>query len=333
MSGPASEGAPPAPPAASRAAARAGGPGRAALWAQAAESGSVLGMRFVQLLYRVFGRRAARLAVWPAALYFAAADRGGRRAHFRYVEALRNDAGEAVHPPATFWTLVRHLHEFGVNLFDRMIAWGGGLDDIRFLHRGSEHLFRLADEGRGAILIGSHLGSFDMMRLLAGRHGLIVNVLMYTRNAERITSFLRRLDPGSQVRVIALDPSSTRTAFEIRECLARGEFVGILGDRVWPGDREVRPISFLGRPAPFSLRPFLLAGVLGAPLLYAVCVRRGDSTYEAAVEPLHRGGTIPRAERRSLAAAWQRRYVARLEEGCRDTPRQWFNFYDTWSGA
>jgi predicted LPLAT superfamily acyltransferase len=282
-------------------------------------------------LYRLLGRRLSSALMWPIALYFTVVGREHRRAHRRYIEALRSTPrGRDVGPPH-FGSALAHVHAFAINLFDRMVAWGGGLDDIRFIHQGSEHLFRLAEEKRGAILIGSHLGSFDMMRLLAGRHGLVVNVLMFTKNAERITAFLHNLDPESRVRVIALDPSSMRTAFEIKQCLDRGEFVGILGDRIWPADRAHRELlPFFGQPAPFSLRPFLLAGVLGAPLLFAVCVRRGPSTYEAAVEVLHPGGQVPRAAREARAREWLQGYVASLEHWCGEEPLQWFNFYDTW---
>ncbi|MBW2244430.1 MAG: hypothetical protein JRH01_20790 [Deltaproteobacteria bacterium] len=282
-------------------------------------------------LYRLLGRRFTSGLLWPIALYFSAVGRAGRVAQRRYLTRLREAAPELELPEPSFGTCLRHTHEFAVNIFDRMVAWGGELDDIEFLHRGSEHLFSLAEQGKGAILLGSHLGSFDMMRLLAGRHGLAVNVLMYTRHAEQISRFLAQLDPSHPVRVISLDPSSTRTAFEIRQCLERGEFVGILGDRIWPGDTGRQEwIPFLGHPAPFSLRPFLMAGVLGAPLLFSACVRRDAATYEAIVEPIHLGGIVPRRERDAQARKWLEAYVAKLEQGCRQTPYQWFNFYDSW---
>ncbi|MCP3984575.1 MAG: hypothetical protein GY723_09295 [bacterium] len=302
-----------------------------ATWAQLAESGSLFAARLMRRVYRLLGRRLSSGLLWPIALYFSIVRGDGRVAQRRYLTRLRVVAPELDLPEPSFATCLRHTHEFSVNIFDRMVAWGGELDDIEFLHRGSEHLFSLAEQGKGAILLGSHLGSFDMMRLLAGRHGLAVNVLMYTRHAEQIGRFLAQLDPDHPVRVISLDPSSTRTAFEIRQCLGRGEFVGILGDRIWPGDTGRREwIPFLGHPAPFSLRPFLLAGLLGAPLLFSVCVRRDAATYEAIVEPLHSGGIVPRGERDAQARKWLEQYVARLEQGCRQTPYQWFNFYDTW---
>lgn len=300
-------------------------------WSQLAESGSLFALRLMRRVYRLLGRRLSSWLLWPIALYFSIVRRDGRIAQRRYLSRLRAAAPELDLPKPSFATCVRHTHEFSVNLFDRMVAWGGELEDIEFLHRGSEHLFSLAEQGKGAILLGSHLGSFDMMRLLAGRHGLVVNVLMYTHHAERISRFLALLDPSHPVRVISLDPSSTRTAFEIRQCLDRGEFVGILGDRIWPGDTGRREwLPFLGHPAPFSLRPFLLAGVLGAPLLFSLCVRRGPATYQAVVEPLHPGGAVPRSEREAQAREWLEQYVARLEQGCRTTPYQWFNFYDSW---
>ncbi len=82
---------------------------------------------------------------------------------------------------------------------------------------GEEHLDRVAEQGRGAILIGAHLGSFDALRLLAERKRSRVNALMFTANAERINALFRELSPDVDTRVIEVDPASVDSVFAIRE--------------------------------------------------------------------------------------------------------------------
>jgi predicted LPLAT superfamily acyltransferase len=215
-----------------------------------------------------------------------------------------------------------------------MVLWGRGLSELRMDHEGSEHLFALKRERRGAILIGAHLGSFDMPRQLAGGHGIVLNVVMFTAHAERINRFFRALDPNSQVRVLSLEPGSARTAFEIKACLDRGELIGILADRLPAGGVETPiRIDFLGRPMPFPLSPFRLACLLGVPAYLSLCVRRGDAHYEAVVRPVGHPGRVPRQDREKAAAELARAWVQGLEQMCLRHPYQWFNFYDTWEQA
>ena len=131
--------------------------------------------------------------------------------------------------------------------------------------------------------------------------------------------------------MIPLEHGSLRTIFEIKACIDRGEFVGILGDRNGPGEPgRIGTASFLGRPARFPLGPFLLAGLLGCPLLLALCLRTGDARYETVVKPLSEGEVVPRAEREKRAQELLEAYARNLEEACCRAPRQWFNFYDFW---
>jgi len=302
-------------------------------WAALAERGSIAALRFGAAVYRVVGRPMMRVLLLPAAGYFYLTAGPVRRASKSYLDTLWShpQGRKALARAPGQREVFRHVHQFAINLFDRFVAWGGGLEGIQFEHQGSEHLFRLKQEGRGAILLGSHLGSFDMMRLLAKEHELVINVLMFTEHAEQVNEFFERLDPGSRMRVIHMDPASTRAAFDIRDCLARGEFVGILGDRLPPMSRDAgAEQEFLGRPARFPISPYLLALVLGAPLFFAVCVRYGDATYRAVVEPLWDSGKLARGERDEKAREMLAAYVARLEDFCIEAPFQWFNFYDFW---
>jgi predicted LPLAT superfamily acyltransferase len=269
----------------------------------------------------------------PIAAYFLLRDGKSRRASLQYLRRLQAwPEGRLAfeHEPGLLESL-RHFREFAINIFDRLCVWTGEADRIVIQDEGSEHLFRLAQERRGAILLGAHLGSFDMLRVLSDRQKFKVNVLMFSRHVAQVTSFFERLHPEGQLRVIQMDPGSIRSVFEVKACIDRGEFVGILGDRMGPGEQDrVATASFLGRPARFPLGPFLLAGLLGCPILLSLCLRTDDARYQTVVKPLTQGEVVPRAERAKRARELLEAYARSLEEVCCRAPHQWFNFYDFW---
>ncbi|MDH3687153.1 MAG: hypothetical protein OEP95_13065 [Myxococcales bacterium] len=303
-------------------------------WRRAAEVGTVGAMSLMRGFYRVCGRRVSSALLRPIAGYFQLAHADVRRASRTYLERLYRFPGgaEALGAPPGFAATHRHLHEFAVNIFDRMVIWGDSIHEMEIEKERSRPLLDRARAGTGGILVGAHLGSFDMLRLVAQQHEVVVNVLMYTDHAEQINGFFETLDPGSRVRVLGADPTATRTPFLIRECVERGEFVGILADRVQPGgrDRAVR-VPFLGTPAVFPATPFELATVLGCPLLQCLCVRTGNARYETLALPLFEGGRVPRREREKATTELIESYVAELERWCLRAPYQWFNFYDFWA--
>jgi predicted LPLAT superfamily acyltransferase len=229
---------------------------------------------------------------------------------------------------APFW----HYHEFAIQIFDRIVLWGRGLKELELDHSGSEPLFALQREGRGAILIGAHFGSHDMPRQLAGEYGLVLNVLMFTAHAERINRFFEQLDPKSRIRVLNLEPGSLRTIFKVKACIDRGEHVALLADRMPVGASETPiRIGFLGRELAVPLSPFLLALMLGCPAYLVLCVRTGDAHYETTVRRIFDGTRVPRREREKVAGELAEAWVRALEEACLRHPYQWFNFYDVWA--
>jgi predicted LPLAT superfamily acyltransferase len=271
--------------------------------------------------------------VWLTSLFFTLRRSEARRASRRYLERIaatpEGRAALGTGRPG-LRAVLRHFHEFSRVLYDRMRVWSGALDTMDFDHDGSERLFELGRKGEGALLLGAHVGSLDMMSLISRRHGLKVNVVAFHRNAERINAFLESLGAKS-VRLIQLDPGSVQAAFEIRACIERGEFVAMMADRVTPGAAgRSASVSFLGRDARFPLGPFLLAGVLGCPVYLAFCARTGDARYTTVLRPLAPAQRVRRAERAAWASELMGRYVARIEETCRRYPYQWFNFFDFW---
>jgi len=305
-------------------------------WTGVAERGSLGALLLMQWIYRRFGRRAAMALLTPIVAYFLVTGRAARRASLDYLRTLwATPAGRASLGGRPTWRhAFRHLYEFAENIVDSMIVWSGDVDRIQIDERGSEHLLELVRQGRGGILLSAHLGSSDMLRVLSKQTGIVLNVLTFTRHAARINAFFDQLQPGLPMRLIHFEPGSISVALEIKAAIARGEFVGILGDRIWESERgrSVRA-PFLGRQTPFPLGPFLLQAALGCPMLLSTCVRTGHGRYAASTEPFAPAAMVPRSERMKYAEELAQRYAAALERECLRTPYQWFNFFDFWREA
>jgi predicted LPLAT superfamily acyltransferase len=315
--------------------AAAGSATDATRWNHLAERGSLWGMRFTAWCYRTFGRRAAEVLIHGIVTYFFATDRKGRAASLAYQRRInRHSRNRAGLTEPGLWECFLHYREFALSIGDRLAIWFGDAADFEFEMEGEEHFDRVKAEGGGAILIGAHVGSFDALRWLAVRKSMPVNVLMFTLHATRINQLFREISPESETRVIAVDPHSVDTVFEIRECLRRGELVAILGDRMEPGDRDRSTrVSMFGDSVDLPQGPYLLASLLGSPVFTILAMRESAGRYSVFAEKLSDGIRLPRSERDKAVHEFATAYAGMLERYTARYPYQWFNFFDYWGDA
>jgi predicted LPLAT superfamily acyltransferase len=203
--------------------------------------------------------------------------------------------------------------------------------------RGAEHLQQVLAAGRGAIVVGGHVGSFEALAA-AGRQmaGLRIAMAMYPDNARMINAALAAIAPGFQMRIIALGQRNAMLA--VRDWLDGGGVVGLLADRALPAagpqpdtKHDTVWLPFLGREAPFGLGPFRLAQLLRRPVVFMVGLYNGGRRYELRFEPLA-DFSAPAAgtDRDAALGAAAQAFAARLESLCRESPFNWFNFHDFW---
>ncbi len=302
-------------------------------WMRMAERGTAGALRFGAWFHETFGRRPMQGMLWGIAIYFYLFHRAVGRGSRQYLDRIwASPSGrESLGRPPGRLMVLRHIHSFAVGIYDRLVVWGGALDSYHVDHDGSEKIFELAEQGRGALLLGAHLGSYEMLWFLSREYDLAVNVVVYYQNAERVNQFFDSISPDVHIRAISLDPHSVNAAFQIKACIDRGEFVVILADRVAPGPGvRAADASFLGKTARFPMGPFLLAGTLGCPVLMAMCVRTGTARYQTVLRPLRDAGRIRRDERENRAQELMGQYISILETYCEQYPLEWFNFFEFW---
>lgn len=292
-------------------------------WRTEPERGSPVAIALITWLTLRLGRSATRWLLAPICVYYCAFFPRSRR-------ASRDFLARVLARRPRLLDVLRHHHSFASTLHDRIFLVSGEISKLQVSVSGIEDAKRLLEHGRGCMLVGSHIGSFEVLRALGQVGGRNVNVVMHEENATKVRRTFSRLAPELQERVIA--SGQPDTTLRVKECLERGEIVGMLADRPVGGDQTaVRP--FLGRSARFPLGPWRLAGSLGVPVALFFGLYAGGARYDVQFEVLTEGERAPRERRLELATRLLERYVARLEHYARHAPYNWFNFYDFWDGA
>lgn len=293
-------------------------------WLAAGEKGAVLGIRFVLWLCTAFGRGAARAFVALLALYYVTAHGSVRRASRAYLTR--------VHGRASFGDAYRHVLRFAHCVVDRVFLLRGRTDLFTLESHGTEHLAAARDAGRGAVLLGAHLGSFEALRAQAAARRYPLNIVGYFKNARMINEALRTVSPDHEVRVVHIDPERMDYVLTLKERVERGEFVAILADRAELSKRSAE-VELLGGKVRLPTGPYLLASMLKCPVFLTFGVFREPDRYELYCEPFADPLAVDRRDREGDLARWAARYAARLEHYARMAPDNWFNFYDYWGDA
>jgi predicted LPLAT superfamily acyltransferase len=302
-------------------------------WSSLAERGSEWGLDFVFACYRIFGRRVARILLYPIVAYFFVVHRQAGNASLTYLRRLFEYAGpSATLPrPPTWRDSWRHLYAFAEATLDKVAAWLGDVDTTPIEFPNRAQFDALVASRRGALLIGAHLGNWEMSRAVAYFGGYrTVNAVVYTEHARRFTRLLARTNDGFGLNLIPVSTIGPETAVWLQEKIDRGELLVIVGDRTPPAENgRIARVPFLGREAPFPQGPFVLAGLLGCPVYLFFCIREGKR-YQVHFEPFAERVALPRRQREQALQSYVQRYVQRLESYCARVPYQWFNFYDFW---
>jgi predicted LPLAT superfamily acyltransferase len=290
-------------------------------WMTTREIGTRWGIRIVFWLALLVGRRPPRALLYVIALYYLAKNRAARAASRAYLERI----GE----PAGLGGVYRHMLRFAQCTLDRLFLLRGDLGPFVFERHGNEHLAALRRSGRGAVLVGAHLGSFEALRAAASDEDLKVNVLGYFGNARVINDFFDRVGDNSGPRLIDVSGSPVEVSLTVKRRIEAGEVVALLADRT--GHGASARVPFLGSDASFPTGGFALAAVLGCPVYLTFGLHYPPNRYVLYCEPFAERLDLPRATRRQALEDCARRYAARLEHYCRLAPDNWFNFYDFWA--
>ena len=292
-------------------------------WSEREECGGRSAVRLIVFIALRLGRTFARALLYPITLYFFLR-RGPERRQSRAFLTL------ALRRPATAWDVMRHIHAYAAVQVDRifMLAQTTKRFDIRV--QGLAELDALIDRGKGVLMLGAHIGSFEVLRVLATeRPDVTTRILMDRQQTPALTDVLLSLNPKVSASIIDVGVGDTNVALDIQDAAAQGALIGMLADRSRPREATTT-VQFFGRPAKFPIAPYLIASLLDLPVTLIFGLYRGGDRYDLYFETFAEHISIPRRERQVLLNEWAAKFAARLEHYTRLDPYNWFNFYDFW---
>lgn len=298
-------------------------------WARIGEATGTRGIWILYGVHALLGRRVLRVVLWPVVLFYGLTQPRARRASIDYLQRMhRAHAVPASEPGVAHW--LRHLMSFAETLLDKLLATAGRYPPARVQIEGQDVVDTLLANGQGALLVTAHVGCLELCQSLAGRlPGLRLTVLVHTRHAQRFQAILRRLNPGNRIELLQVTDVSAATAVELERRVREGGFVAIAGDRVPVDGARVVRVPFLGAPAAFPIGAYVLANLIGCPLLFLGCVRQGQG-HVVRFESLADRVQLPRATREAALQEWAALFAGRLEALLVRAPYDWFNFFAFW---
>ncbi len=297
-------------------------------WRERPEGGNRFWLALIRWCILHIGRGFAQAGLLPTTLYFFLVRGPERRASKAWLE--RVDA-----PRKGWWGVMVHIYTFAITIVDRVLLLSGRGDELDVRPEGVEHLHDVLDRGRGCMLLGSHLGSFEAIRVFSRsappeyRH---LKVVMDRDQNSLMTQMMEEISPDIRDTVINARQPGPAIVLEAGGVMEQGGMVAMLADRTWASEAAIE-VEFLGGRTRLPAAPLAIADTLDVPVVMVFGLYEGRGRYRLVFEPLPgpAARAATRSERRKRLDERVQRYADRLAHFARQYPYNWFNFYDFWT--
>ncbi|MDR3246514.1 MAG: hypothetical protein LBT50_08795 [Prevotellaceae bacterium] len=224
----------------------------------------------------------------------------------------------------SIFSVYRNYFIFGQCLIDRVAATSVNTN-FRITFTGENHLVEMAKQGKGGLLVGAHLGNWEIAGHFLYRINVPINIVMYDNEYESIKEFLESVKTQkSTYRIIPLKDDLSHL-YAITEALSQGEFVCLHADRYLDNSKLLYH-KFLNEDAPFSKSIFRLCTMFDIPVTFVSAFRLKFRKYHFyATQPKIYAGT-----KEEKLKEFADDYIKELEKKTGHYPLHWFNFFDFW---
>lgn len=235
-----------------------------------------------------------------------------------------------VDPACGWWRLsrraLRTLHVFSWCLAERYQQFYPN-SKLQLEFEGKEHWEAARAEGRGVIVVTSHIGGWEIGSAVPSSHEAettvhVVREREADQQAQAFTEELLEKHGGASYRTHFADADQD-LSLELYAALRDGDVVALQGDRPRHGGKVER-VEMFGRELCLPPGPAQLARLAGVPLLPVFTFREGRGSYRVVLcEPIYVERS--RDRQRDVHDAVQRLALV-IERAIRRHPDQWFCF-------
>ena len=188
---------------------------------------------------------------------------------------------------------------------------------------GWSHVEAALAEGRGLVMVSTHLGNIEMILSAMLLRGVSITIPVERLTPPELFDYVSTLRMSKGLKLVPIDGSLVA----LRRTLKQGGIVGLAGDRDITQTGQV--VSFFGRPAHLPDGHLRLAMKTKTPLVVGFSRRNPDHTYSARfLPPFHLPGEGDETERLRVGMNY---IVREIERAIRQDPEQWTVTVSIWA--
>jgi predicted LPLAT superfamily acyltransferase len=277
------------------------------------------------VLLRAGGRRIGYVCMYVVVAWYVLLRPFVRRRCRYYLDRRFPDVKN---PVVRLWHDYRRIEALGESLVDRLAYGLLGPKTVQLDFPGGPRLRELISEGRGLIVLNSHVGCWQVAMAAFVYLRAPVCIVMHKEPGD--------VDPrwfhyaGREAPFTVIDPAQPMGGIlQMIAALKDNHVLGMMADRVFGNDPNTLPADFLGSPVHFPVSPYRLASMQGSPIAVVSSYKTGFSRYQVELARIIR---VPAGLGRSNAAyaPYLQQFVEALEGFAVSHPWQFFNFHDMW---
>lgn len=292
-------------------------------WKDSTEKASGFWIWLLARIALLIGRRAVMIVLIPVTLVYLVFARSAARASVSYLARVHRNK-------TSWWQTWRHFYCFALVSVDRFYFISGKQECLDVDIVGEACIEDIANSEQGCILLVSHLGSFDALRAgAASFKSMPFSILMDHKHNAASMKVIDALNPEIAQGIIDSNQSAPALALTLAEKLQARNMIGIMADRLNPGEEGV-VVDFLDGQAQFPTGPWKLASVLKVPVFLCFGLYLHNNCYRLHIEKFSSGINVSRKTREHDIAQCVQLYAEQLEEKLKLAPYNWFNFYEFW---
>lgn len=299
-------------------------------------------------LIKVFPEWLICIFIFPISVFFYIFAREGRieirRFQKQLVKYTKTTGKKCPIKKAGFFSGWKTVMSFSYSLVEKFEGWQGKLnyERISTFDDDLNELVENLNSGKGAFIIGSHLGNIEMLRSLSSfnenacKKEISILIMMDLKSTAVFNDTLSKINSQFAVNVIDISEISPETIIRIETHIDNGGLVVIAADRLGKFSAKSLTVDFLGKKAHLPYGVFLIPALIKKPVYYLFGLRSKTPTlrphYNMYIEKssVDFNGEASRKERENQISRLSLEFSQKLEKFSILYPEQWYNFFNFW---
>ncbi len=219
----------------------------------------------------------------------------------------------------TYRNIVKSIIEFG--LFPSLKK--KNLSELISIE-GQEHLQKLKSDGKGAVLVTGHFGSWELLGAFISQNGWPIDYLVGEQHNLKVNELMNSHRQMYGIGLIEMGVAARGVIKAIRA----GRMVAMLSDQDAGSDGVI--VQFMGRPASTPKGPAAFALKTATPIIFG-CIVRGNGMHKVIIKPPL--VMEPSGNKDDDIKTITQAYTSLLEKFIIENPDHWFWPHRRWKST